>query len=153
MGHMALHYLQLDLAHSHTCQGPVCLTLPEAERQHMHRLKLDKTYLGGDISEALTPSRSQPVDTPRTLRRPRGGEDPPADRKSKIASSRRTAMLYCPFTGCPNTQVAQSADALIKHLSRVHVTAGQPILQDIWCNSDKRYVARVPNCIPPWGPV
>ena len=40
-------------------------------------------------------------------------------------------MLYCPFSGCPNTQVAQSADALTKHLSRVHVTAGQPIPQDL----------------------
>ena len=35
-------------ATSHTCQGPVCLTLPEAEKKHLHRLRLDPTYLGVD---------------------------------------------------------------------------------------------------------
>ena len=114
----------------HTCQGPTCLTLTEAERQHLHRLKIDPTYLGGDIVEALTPPRSQPPEMQRTPRRPRGG-DVPTDRRNTVASSRRMAMLYCPFLECPNTQVAQSADALTKHLSRVHVTAGQPIPQDL----------------------
>ena len=40
-------------------------------------------------------------------------------------------MLYCPFTGCPNMLVAQSSDSLTKHLSRVHLAAGQSIPSEL----------------------
>ena len=52
-----------------TCQGPICLTLPDEERQRMHRRRLDPTYWVEDITEAQTPPHSQPDDHPHTPRR------------------------------------------------------------------------------------
>ena len=92
----------------------------------MHRMALDDTYWGNDIDMAQTPPRSQSGLCPPTPRR--GGiTNPPFGGKERLHNSRRAAMLYCPFTGCPNMQLAQSADTLTKHLSRVHLAAGQPI--------------------------
>ena len=53
--------------------------------------------------------------------------NPPSGSKARVATLCRTAMLYCPFPGCPNMLVAQSADSLTKHLSKVHLKSDQTI--------------------------
>jgi len=54
----------------HTSMGPGCF-LPDAERQHMHRLRLDSTSLGPEVEITQTPPHSQPASCPPTPHRNR----------------------------------------------------------------------------------
>ena len=60
-----------------------------------------------------------------------GGRGSSYRRESPSSVHAAYSLLYCPFPGCPNVHVAQSADALTKHLSRIHVVAGQHIPADL----------------------